>query len=160
MIFLNKTCFNGLYRVNAKGHFNVPFGRYENPLICDAENLRACQRRLRNVELIHGTFLVIEDRVAPGDLVYFDPPYVPLSPSSSFHQYTPGGFSADDHRALRDLCRRLDERDVPFMVSNSDAPLVRELYDGFRVERVRAPRAINSKGGRRGLVDELIIRNF
>jgi DNA adenine methylase len=160
MIFLNKTCFNGLYRVNSKGHFNVPFGRYDNPLICDAENLRACHRRLQNVELIQGTFLAIEEHVRAGDVVYFDPPYVPLSATASFHQYTPGGFSPEDHRSLRDLCRRLDERKVPFLVSNSDTVFVRDLYDGFRIEQVHAPRAINSKGGRRGAVAELIIRNF
>jgi DNA adenine methylase len=157
LIYLNKTCFNGLWRVNRKGQFNVPFGRYTNPTICDEENLRAVSLALRRVTVASLDF---EKTVLPakrGDAVYFDPPYVPVSETANFTAYTAGGFGPDDQARLRDVAKRLDERGVHVLLSNADTPLVRELYKGFRIESVQAPRRVNSKGGKRGNVGELLI---
>jgi DNA adenine methylase len=157
LIYLNKTCFNGLWRVNRKGQFNVPFGRYTNPTICDEENLRAVSLALRRVTV---TSLDFEKTVLPakrGDAVYFDPPYVPVSETANFTAYTAGGFGPDDQARLRDVAKRLDERGVHVLLSNADTPLVRELYKGFKIESVQAPRRVNSKGGKRGNVGELLI---
>ncbi len=160
LIYLNKTCFNGLYRVNSKGHFNVPFGKYTNPTILDAENLAACSKALADVTVGAESFLEAEKRMGKGDFVYFDPPYVPLSTTAYFTSYNVNGFDAEMQRELCELCRRLDTRGVKFMLSNSSAPFVLELYKEFKVERVRANRAINSKGEKRGKVDEVIVQNF
>ena len=158
MIYLNKTCFNGLYRVNSKDRFNVPFGRYKDPLICDPELLRACSKVLEGAEINHEDFKAVLDRAEPGDFVYFDPPYVPLSDTSSFTSYTSGGFGIDDQRRLRDTAGKLKRRGVHVLLSNSSSPLVHQLYDeGFEHREVSARRAINSKGGLRGPVGELII---
>ncbi len=159
-IFLNKTCFNGLYRVNSKGHFNVPFGRYDNPTILDTKNLRACSEMLSGVSIQQASFLEFERKAKRGDFVYFDPPYVPLSATSSFTSYSADGFGSEMQRELFRLCTRLDRRGVKFMLSNSSAPLVSELYRRFRIERVPASRAINSKSSERGKVMELIVRNY
>lgn len=159
-IYLNRTCFNGLYRVNSKGKFNVPFGKYQNPLILDEANLRACSRALRPVVLRNTAFAEVLSDVLPDDFVYFDPPYFPISTTSSFAQYTGDGFDAQMHTHLVSVCKELDQRGVRFMVSNSDCPFIRTLYLGFRVEEVDAPRAINSKGEKRGVVTELVIRNY
>ncbi|MFN4895539.1 MAG: DNA adenine methylase [Pseudomonadota bacterium] len=156
-IFLNKTGFNGLYRVNSKGQFNVPFGRYSNPTIVDTDNLRRCSECLRNVDIRLSSYLAIENEVQEGDLVYFDPPYVPLSTTSSFTSYTKDGFGFDDQIALRDLIQRLANKGAFILLSNSASPFVEALYEGFTIERVSATRAINSKAERRGAVDELII---
>ena len=158
MIYLNKTAFNGLYRVNSKDRFNVPFGRYEDPLICDAELLRACSKALDGKEINHEDFTAVLDGAKRGDFVYFDPPYVPLSDTSSFTSYTSGGFGMDDQRRLRDAAGKLKRRGVHVLLSNSSSPLVHQLYDeGFEHREVSARRAINSKGGLRGPVGELII---
>lgn len=158
MIYLNRAGFNGLYRVNSAGRFNVPFGRYANPVICDAENLRACSRLLQRADIRCGDFADAVQDARPGDFVYFDPPYVPLSRSANFTAYTAGGFGMRDQERLRDLARDLKARGVAILLSNSGAPLVRELYlDGFRVEEVLAGRAINSRADRRGDVVELLV---
>jgi DNA adenine methylase len=159
-IFLNKTCFNGLYRVNSKGHFNVPFGRYDDPRIVDPCNLRLCSQALQNTEIRLGNFLSIEESVAQGDLVYFDPPYVPLSVTSSFTSYTKEGFRFEDQIALRDLCQRLAKKGAFVVVSNSASPFVEALYEGFSIHRVEATRAINSKAEKRGAIEELIVTSF
>lgn len=157
-IYLNKTGFNGLYRVNSKGKFNVPFGRYTDPAICDERTLRAASEALRGVEIRQEDFAAVLDRAVPGDLVYFDPPYVPLSASSSFTAYTPDGFTLKDQERLRDVARQLKARGVHVLLSNSSSEAVDALYaDGFAVRRVGATRAINSKGSARGAIDELII---
>lgn len=158
-IFLNRTCFNGLHRVNSKGYFNVPFGRYTNPKIVDADNLRRCSERLAAADIRLGSYLSIESEVQEGDLVYFDPPYMPVSPTSSFTSYTKDGFGFEDQIALRDLCLRLKDRGAYVLVSNSASPFIEALYHGFTIDRVPASRAINSKGASRGPVDELIIQN-
>ena len=161
MIYLNRTCFNGLYRVNRKGAFNVPFGRYTNPVICDTENLYAVSETLAAV-MREGRLMCadFEDGVKgarKGDAVYFDPPYVPLSGTADFTAFTRSGFDEAAHVRLRDCFKRLDERGVHVLLSNSDTPLVRRLYKGFRISRVKAPRRVNSKGDKRGDVTELLI---
>lgn len=159
LIYLNRSCFNGLYRVNRDNVFNVPFGRYSNPTICDDVNLRACSERLRGVAILHEPFEIVLGRAAPGDFVYFDPPYLPLSATSSFTGYSADGFGLDDHRRLRDVARELKARGVRVLISNSAAPAARELYaEGFEIEEVLAGRAINARGDGRGRIPELIIR--
>jgi DNA adenine methylase len=159
LIYLNKTGYNGLYRVNSRNRFNVPFGSYRNPTICDAENLRACSAALRAVEVVHGDFELVRDRVTAGDLVYFDPPYVPLSATAYFTNYTADGFGEKDQIRLRDLARYLKRAGVNVLLSNSSADFVRRIYGrGFRLEEVLASRAINCKASGRGKVPELVIR--
>jgi len=157
-IYLNKTGFNGLYRVNRMNRFNVPFGDRENPTICDDDNLRACSAVLRGTTIEHEDFTAVLAKASPGDLVYFDPPYVPLSVSSSFVAYTKSGFGIEDHRQLRDVAVALKQRGVHVVLSNSSSPLVRELYEEhFTIDDVYAPRAINCCGDRRGPVREIVI---
>jgi DNA adenine methylase len=158
-IYLNRTGFNGLYRVNRQNQYNVPFGDYDNPTICDAENLRACSRALRHADIRCEPFETVLDRARPGDFVYFDPPYVPLSASSSFTSYTSGGFGMDSQRRLRDVAHALKERGVRVLLSNSSAPEVYSLYgDHFELAEVGATRAVNCKASGRGRVQELLIR--
>ena len=157
VIFLNRTCYNGLHRENRAGQFNVPFGRYTNPRICDDVNLRACSRALRDVEVLRADFTTVLDRAKPGDLVYFDPPYHPVSKTASFTAYDRNGFDEMDQASLRDVFAELARQGVQVVLSNSATPLVRRLFRGFRVERVLARRAINSKGERRGRVAEVIV---
>lgn len=159
LLYLNKTAFNGLYRVNSKGHFNVPFGRYANPNICRPEQYRAASRALQGVEIRHEPFTRVARRAQPGDLVYFDPPYIPLSTSASFTAYTRQGFGPEDQQHLRDLALELKERGVHVVLSNHDHEQIRELYaePHFERRRIGVGRAINSKGSRRGKVGELII---
>lgn len=160
LIYLNRTCFNGLYRVNSKGHFNVPFGRYQNPLILDETNIRACSKVLARVSLRCSDFTEILTEVTDNDFVYFDPPYYPLNQTSSFAQYTDSGFDSEMHHQLAEVCRELDRRGVRFMLSNSAGAFTEGLYTGFRIERVMAPRAINSKSDKRGNIPELLVRNY
>ena len=159
MIYLNKTGFNGLYRVNKKGGFNVPMGRYKNPNICDEKNLRSCSNILTGVTIRHEGFDAVLERDGQGDFVYFDPPYVPVSATSSFTAYTADGFTLADQERLRDIATALKERGVSVMLSNADHPRVRKLYTpGFRKHSIQVGRAINSAAKRRGSVAELIIR--
>jgi DNA adenine methylase len=161
-IFLNRTCYNGLYRLNNKGQFNAPFGYYKNPLICDAENMRAASAALQSVELCVGDFGDLAERVAPGDLVYFDPPYVPVSATASFTHYTGQAFGPADQRRLAQLFDTLMERGVYVMLSNSYTPLSRELYAAHAVSTsvVYASRKINCDGRKRGQVEELIVCGY
>ncbi len=160
LIYLNKTCFNGLYRVNSKGQFNVPFGRYTNPKICHADNLRACSQALQNVTLKVSHFEDIANKADAGDFVYFDPPYVPINETSSFIGYAKEGFTVAMQIKLRDICILLDQKEVKFMLSNSAVPLILELYQDFDWQLIKAFRSINSKGNKRGKIDEAIIRNY
>lgn len=160
LIYLNKTCFNGLYRVNSKGHFNAPFGRYVSPLICDPDNLKACSAALKKARLEVASYAAIEKIIRPNDFVYFDPPYAPINGTSYFTDYSKEGFDTRMQTELRDLCVRLDRRGIKFMVSNSDVGLINDLYNGFKIEKVFASRAINSNGAKRGKITELIIRNY
>lgn len=157
LIYLNKTCFNGLYRVNSKNVFNVPFGRYDNPTICDKDNLLACSEVLQGVEIQSKPFEHVLETAESGDVVYFDPPYVPVA-TASFTSYTADGFSSLDHERLRDVSVGLGEKGVTVILSNSSAGFVRELYDSrFVLHEVNASRSVNCKGGGRGRVKEYII---
>ena len=158
-IYLNKTGFNGLYRVNSKNKFNVPFGDYKNPNICDEPTLRACASMLKGVRIEVRDFAKSAQRARKGDLVYFDPPYVPLSVTSSFTSYTKYGFDAEQQRRLRDVALDLKRRGVSVLLSNSSADAVRELYgEHFELIEVRARRAINSRATGRGEINELLIK--
>jgi DNA adenine methylase len=160
LIYLNKTCFNGLYRVNSKGKFNVPFGRNKNPCICDEENLKAVSVALKNTELINDDFSVVIEYAEKDDFIYFDPPYQPLSRTASFTGYTKDSFNEKDQERLADIYRKLDKRGCKLMLSNSDVKFIRKLYNGYRIEIVKAKRVINCKASKRGTVNELVILNY
>lgn len=160
LIYLNKTCFNGLYRVNSKGQFNVPFGSYSDPTILDAENLRACSKALKGAVIQSGNFEQVLEIAEKGDFVYFDPPYAPLSETADFTAYSKEGFDDAAQEMLLLVCLQLNQRGVKWMVSNSNTPIIRELYRGFTIEAVGASRAINSKASKRGTVVELLVRNY
>jgi DNA adenine methylase len=158
MIFLNKTCFNGLYRVNKSGQFNTPWGKYKNPLICDELNLRACSEMLNQEASLHtGDFAQVLDDAGPGDLVYFDPPYVPVSTTANFTSYTADKFTLDDQYRLAAVFKDLASRGVTVILSNSDTQIVHALYENFEINIIEAKRAINSKGDGRGPVNEVIV---
>ena len=159
LIFLNKTCFNGLYRVNRRGLFNVPHGRYKKPRILDSENLAAVSRALQHAEISHGDFEVACADAVPGDFVYLDPPFFPLSETASFTAYTEGAFGHEEQLLLKWLMDGLRERGVASMLSNSPHHWVVGAYEASRyiVERTPARRSINSKGDGRGTIDELVV---
>ncbi len=161
-IFLNRTCYNGLFRVNASGGFNVPHGRYKNPRIYDGPLLAECSRALQRAELHSADFAVVCDEARPGDFVYLDPPYQPLSTTANFTGYTRADFGEADQVRLRDTFESLTRRGVAAMLSNSDHRFIRGLYSGlgYRLATVPMSRAINSKGSGRAPVDELLIDNF
>lgn len=162
IIFLNKTCYNGLYRENSRGEFNVPFGRYKNPKISDPGRLRAASEALQGAKIVCADFATVVSGAGTGDFVYFDPPYVPLNATSSFTAYNQHGFGLDDHRRLAETFNELDRKGCRVMLSNSSAPLVYELYGrkGFNLIKIKARRSINSKAEKRGPVDELLITNY
>jgi DNA adenine methylase len=159
LLYLNRTCYNGLWRVNSKGQFNVPIGRYENPDIVQEENLRECHKALQSVSVEYGDFT----KIAPkkGDFVYFDPPYYPADPKA-FTAYERSGFAEQDHVRLCEFAATLHKRGVRVMLSNSDSAFIRELYDkkGFHIDTVTAPRLVNCKPGKRNAVNELLIRSY
>jgi len=164
-IYLNRTGFNGLYRVNSKGQFNVPFGRYSNPLICDHRNLEACSSLLHRADLRQGSYEHVLASAQSGDFTYLDPPYVPLSKTSNFTGYIPGGFGADDQEKLAQLLVDLDRRGVRFMLSNAGSDASRALYKdlpikNLRIETVQARRSVNSRTSGRGKVDEILVLNY
>ena len=162
LIFLNKTCYNGLYRVNSRGGFNVPHGRYANPRIFDEETLAAATVALQGVELSACDFEKACAAATEADFVYLDPPYQPLSATSRFTSYTRGEFTASDQLRLRDCFDALTQRGVSAALSNSDHEAIRTLYDGrgYEYQLVEMSRAINSRGGRRSPIPELLITNF
>jgi DNA adenine methylase len=159
-VYLNKTCFNGLHRVNRRGEFNVPEGRYKNPRICDVDALRAASSALASAEVKHTSFEGLLSLAKPGDFVYLDPPYEPVSTTASFVAYGENGFSREDQTRLRDVVNELDRRGCKVMLSNSDVPFIRALYARYRVDTVAAPRAINCDADKRGLVSEVVVRNY
>jgi DNA adenine methylase len=158
-IYLNKTCFNGLWRVNRSGGFNVPMGRYTDPPICVPDALRAASRVLARADLRCGDFRAAVADAGDGDFVYFDPPYDPLSKTANFTSYTADAFGDDHQRALADLARELVGRGCQVMLSNSDTPFIRSLYRGFRIDQVLCARAINSDAAKRGMVAEVVVRS-
>ena len=159
-IYLNRTCFNGMYRVNSQGQFNVPFGYYKNPRIIDENNLLNCSELLKKTEIKCADFSEILTKVKKGDLVYFDPPYVPLNETSSFTSYTKDGFDINMQFKLRDVCDELDNKGVKFMLSNSDTKLVNELYVNYEIKKVFASRQINANADGRGKITEVLVRNY
>lgn len=157
-IYLNKTCFNGLYRENSKGLFNVPIGRYKNPRICAPELLRPASVALQIADISERAFSEVGSRVkGKGDFVYFDPPYYPLSETSKFTAYSRYRFAEDKQTELRDLITTLSKQDAYVLASNSDCPFIRELYSGFQIETITAARSINSKASKRGKITEVLI---
>ena len=162
-IFLNRTGFNGMYRVNKKGQFNVPFGKYSNPLICDEANLRRASQALQSVTIEHADYQSVLDYAKRGDFIYFDPPYHPISKTASFTSYTANSFSEADQVALRDVYVELHHRGCYVMLSNSNADFVNQIYaniPGVKINKVLASRAINSNTTKRGKIKEVLITNY
>lgn len=163
LLFLNRTCFNGLYRVNSKGRFNVPLGRYTNPNIVNEEGLRAVSAALKpGIDISCRDFAAVLDHAKKGDLVYFDPPYQPVSRTANFTSYTSRDFTTDDLQRLADVCHKLDSRGCHVMLSNSDSPEVAGMFSGrpWRIARISAKRAINSDSAKRTGHTELLITNY
>ncbi len=162
MIYLNKTGYNGLYRVNRQGLFNVPFGRYKSPKYLDKENLLAVSQALQDIEILCAPFESVIDRADAGDWVYFDPPYVPMSQTANFTSYHANGFGLKDQERLRDVCIELSRNNVYITLSNSDTEIIRSLYASayFAIDEVLANRAINCNGAKRGKITELVITNY
>lgn len=159
-LYLNKTGYNGLWRVNRQGKHNVPFGRYKNPRIADECNLRAVSEALKRARIICGDFSLVLEYAKQGAFVYLDPPYHPLSPTSSFTSYTAEDFDAKEQKRLAGVFRELDKKGCLVMLSNSDTKFIRELYAGYDVQIVYARRAINCRAEGRKPISELVIRNF
>src|SRR5918999_1451411 len=161
-VYLNKTCFNGLYRVNSKGQFNVPFGDYKNPSIFDRNTLLRASQMLQGVDVRVMTFDKVLDFAGKDDFVYFDPPYIPLSKTSSFTRYSKSDFSMEEQKQLSDVFRALDSRGCYVMLSNSDHSLTRSLYNDYEKNMiiVRAKRKINSVGSKRGPITEILVTNY
>jgi DNA adenine methylase len=158
-IFLNKTGFNGLYRVNSTGKYNVPAGKFASPpMICDEPTLKACKAALATATILNCDFRETERRACAGDFVYFDSPYVPTSDTADFTAYTKGGFGPTEQRALRDMAARLKAKGVWVLLSNADTPEVRALYEGWEIREISRGSGINSDTEKRGRVAELLIR--
>jgi DNA adenine methylase len=157
IIYLNKTGYNGLYRVNRSGRFNVPFGRHKAPVICDKENLRAAARALQRAEIVRDDFERVCAQARPGDAVYLDPPYLPVSKTANFAAYDALPFGIDEHRRLADVFRALERRRVCAVLSNSSTPATREIFGSFPHVEVDVKRPINSDASRRGPVKELLV---
>lgn len=162
-IFLNRTCFNGLYRVNSKNLFNVPIGSYKRPMICDEQNILAVSKVLQNVEILNGDFKETIAYANKNSFFYLDPPYKPLNSTSSFNSYAKGDFNDEEQIRLRDFCVKLDEKGSKWMLSNSDVQdddFFDKIYSKFTINKVNAKRAINSKASKRGNITELLITNY
>lgn len=165
-IFLNKTCFNGLYRVNRKGQFNVPMGAYKNPTICDYENLRNIHEALQNVTIVCGDYTLSKSFIDKDTFVYLDPPYRPISETSAFTAYSTDAFDDNEQIRLAKFIDEINNSGAKIVLSNSDPKNVNEddnffddLYKNYKINRVEASRAINSKGDKRGKINELLICN-
>lgn len=167
LIFLNRTCFNGLYRVNSKGGFDVPFGRYDRPSICNPDTIRADSALLARVTILNGDFAEVLNHVPANGFFYFDPPYKPLSKTALFNAYATETFDDDSQSRLTTFCRNLDAQGHQGLLSNSDVQntdstnsYFDDLYAGFAVRRIQAKRTINSKAEGRGRISELLINNY
>lgn len=160
LLYLNKTGFNGLYRENSKGKFNVPFGKHKNPNICDTENLLKCSSVLKNAEISCADFPDVLAFAAKGDFVYFDPPYIPLSKTSNFTSYGKDGFFEHNHVRLMEVYSELDRFGCYVMLSNSDTEFTNKLYSKFNISKVFASRLVNSKSTARGKIQEIIVTNY
>jgi len=166
-IFLNKTCYNGLFRVNSKGEFNTPFGKYKNPKICDDKNLTAVSKALENVILICGDYSDLASQKTKFDFIYFDPPYRPLTTSASFTAYNKSGFNDENQKELANFVESVSKKGIQILLSNSDPKVANpdddffdELYEGFHIKRILASRMINSKGDGRGKITEILVSNY
>lgn len=159
-IFLNRTCFNGLYRVNSKGQFNVPFGGYIKPKLYDFDNLINCSNLLKNTEIVCADFSAILQKVKESDFVYLDPPYVPISRTSSFTSYTENRFDLDMQLKLKNVCDELNLRGVHFLLSNSDSDFVNKLYSKYTINKVFASRSLNANPNGRGKITEVLVKNY
>jgi len=162
IIYLNKTCFNGLFRVNSKGQFNVPFGSYKNPQIVNEQVLRDVNNYMAtsNITILNEDFENVVETAKEGDFVYFDPPYDPISITSSFTSYSLDGFTRDDQIRLKNIYVDLDKRGVNVLLSNSATDFIKDLYKDFHIEIVSATRNINSKSTGRGKIDEVLVMNY
>lgn len=167
LIFLNRTCFNGLFRVNTQGYFNVPMGRYKNPLICNTENLRAISQLLQNTKIYWGDYTQCEAWVNSQTFVYFDPPYRPLNQTANFTSYSKNNFNDSEQLKLRDFFNSLHGKQAKLMLSNSDPKnenpddrFFETAYQDYRIEQVKASRSINSNAQKRGKITELLIMNY
>lgn len=160
LIFLNKTCFNGLYRENRKGEFNVPHGRYAKPNICDEETLRVTSTALKYVSISSGPFSDAVSTAKKNDFVYFDPPYYPLNSTSSFTSYSINDFLENEQLELKTLIDDLTNRGVKIAMTNSDSLFIKNLYKEYRIEKIWAARSINSVGNKRGKIAEILILNY
>jgi DNA adenine methylase len=161
-LYLNKTCYNGLYRVNSKGEFNVPFGRYKNPTIVRRERILSVSTALRTIGIHNEDFSYVSKLAEPGDVCYLDPPYEPVSETANFTSYSRQGFDSVEQNRLKETCIKLNKKGVKFILSNSYTEQIRELYadSDFRIEIVKARRAVNSKADGRGKVSEVLITNL
>ncbi|MBC8589429.1 DNA adenine methylase [Paratissierella segnis] len=162
LIYLNKTCYNGLFRVNSQGEFNTPFGNYKNPNIVNEHVLRVVNKYLNenDIRILNYDFEEALKGIRKGSFVYFDPPYMPISDSSSFTGYTLDGFNIEDQIRLKNLCDNLDGKGVKFLLSNSSAPFILDLYKDYNIEFVNAKRSINSIAGGRGEIKEILVKNY
>ena len=167
VIFMNKTCFNGLFRLNRHGEFNVPHGRYKNPLICDEKNIKAVSKTLKNTHIINGNYYDSEELIDDESLVYLDPPYRPLSSKSNFTTYAGFEFTDEHQIELADFYKRISDKGAKAILSNSDPKnedendnFFDDLYGGFTIDRVQAKRSINSDGKNRGKINEILVRNY
>lgn len=162
IVYLNKTCFNGLFRVNKSGEFNSPFGKYKNPNIVDEVTLRAVSKYFNkaDIKILNSDFEQSLKGIRKGSFVYLDPPYDPVSSSANFTGYDKGGFNRDEQIRLKKLCDKLDKKGVKFLLSNSATDFIKDLYKDYNIKVVKAKRAINSNGNARGEVDEVLVRNY
>lgn len=162
VIYLNKTCYNGLYRVNSAGEFNSPFGNYKNPNVVNERTILAVSKYLNdnNITILRGDFADAVKNIKKNAFVYFDPPYHPLSASANFTGYVQGGFDEQEQIRLRDLCIELDTKGVKFLLSNSATSFTKELYQTFTVDYVKANRFVNSVAKKRAAIDEILVRNY
>ncbi len=162
MLFLNKTCFNGLYRVNSSGMFNSPFGNYKNPNIVNAPTLKAVSNYFNSADITFscGEFADILNTLPRGSFVYLDPPYDPVSSTANFTGYSANGFGREQQILLRECCDNLNERGIKFMLSNSATQFIQDQYQNYTIDIVQAKRSINSDATKRGEIDEVVIRNY
>src|SRR3989338_6305264 len=159
-IYLNRTCFNGLYRVNSSGQFNVPIGSYKNPDVIQEEKLQRIAKLLKNVTIKVMSFEKILNSAKKDDFIYFDPPYYPLKRGKSFTTYTKDKFLEEEQKLLADVFKKLDQRGCSVMLSNSDMEFVKELYPNYNISIVKARRLINSQANSRGEINEILVRNY
>lgn len=162
ILYLNKTCYNGLYRVNSMGEFNSPFGSYKNPNIVNSITLKAVSKYFNesNIKFLNGDFEKTVKTAKKDDFVYFDPPYAPISKTSNFTGYNENGFGENEQIRLKELCDTLDKKGVKFLLSNSDCEFIRELYKDYNIVTIKAKRTINSNANNRGAISEVLIRNY